>query len=144
MTYDQLKHLKSSDFKRRCGVRPETFEQMIEILHPHLDRRGQRGGQCKLSVEDQLLLVLEYWREYRTQFHIATSWGLSESAVCRLIQKVEGLLMESGKFRLPGKKQLYQNAQTWNVLVVDATESPIERPKKTSVTTTAASRSTTR
>lgn len=38
---------------------------------------------------DQLLLVLEYWREYRTQFHIATSWGLSESAVCRLIQKVE-------------------------------------------------------
>jgi hypothetical protein len=59
MTYEQLKHLKASDFKRRCGVRPETFEQIVEILHPHLDRRGQRGGQCKLSVEDQLLLVLE-------------------------------------------------------------------------------------
>ncbi len=87
---------------------------------------------CKLSVEDQLLLVLEYWREYRTQFHIGTSWGLSESAVCRLIQKVETLLLNSGKFRLPGKKQLYQNAYTWSVVAIDVTESPIERPKKNS------------
>lgn len=38
--------------------------------------------------------------------------------------------MGSGKFHLPGKKQLYENAVPWNVLVVDATESPIERPKK--------------
>ncbi|MEP0785990.1 hypothetical protein [Coleofasciculus sp. FACHB-129] len=38
--------------------------------------------------------------------------------------------MQSGKFRLPGKKQLYQNAYTWSVVVVDVTESPIERPKK--------------
>lgn len=104
--------------------------QMVEILRPDLDRRGKRGGQAKLSVEDQLLLVLEYWREYRTQFHIATSCGLSESAVCRLIQKVETLLMRKGCFRLPGKKQLYQNAYNWKVVVVDATESPIERPKK--------------
>ncbi|MEP0857596.1 transposase family protein [Trichocoleus sp. DQ-U1] len=57
---------------------------MVEVLHPQLDRTDKRGGQAKLSVEDQLLLVLEYWREYRTQFHIATSWGISESAVCRL------------------------------------------------------------
>lgn len=131
MTYEQLKLLKPSAFKRRCGVQVETFEQMVEVLCPHLDRTGKRGGQAKLSVEDQLLLVLEYWREYRTQFHIATSWGISESAVCRLIAKVEKLLMQSGKFRLPGKKQLYQNADTWSVVVVDVTESPIERPKKT-------------
>lgn len=85
---------------------------------------------CKLSVEDQLLLVLEYWREYRTQFHIGTSWGLSESAVCRLIQKVETLLLNSGKFRLPGKKQLYQNAYTWSVVAIDVTESRSCTPKK--------------
>ena len=58
------------------------------------------------------------------------SWGLSESAVCRLLQKVETLLLDSGKRNLLGKKQLYQNAYTWSVLVVDVTESPIERPKK--------------
>ncbi|WP_197985111.1 IS5 family transposase [Leptolyngbya sp. Cla-17] len=130
MTYEQLSQLKPGAFKRRCGVHLETFEQMVAILRPDLDRRGKRGGQCKLSVEDQLLVVLEYWREYRTQFHIATTWGMSESAVCRLIQKVEGLLTNSDQFRLPGKKQLYQNASTWSVVAVDVTESPIERPPK--------------
>jgi hypothetical protein len=49
--------------------------------------------------------------------------------------------MNSGKFRLPGKKQLDQNAYTWNVVVVDVTESPIERPKKNSAATTVAKRS---
>lgn len=112
MTYEQLKHLKSSAFKRRCGVHPETFDQMVEVLRPELDRRVYRVGQAKLGVEDQLLVVLEYWREYRTQFHIGSSWGLSESAVCRLIARVESLLMASGKFRLPGKKQLHQDAYT--------------------------------
>ena len=141
MTYKQLSQLKPEAFKRRCGVHHETFEQMVALLRPALDRRGKRGGQCKLSVEDQLLVVLEYWREYRTQFHIATTWGLSESAVCRLIQKVEGLLINSGKFRLPGKKQLYQNASTWSVVAVDVTESPIERPKKNSEATIAVRKS---
>lgn len=144
MTYEQFKLLKPSAFKRRCGVHRDTFEQMAEILRPHLDRRGKRGGQPKLSVEDQLLVVLEYWREYRTQFHIATSWGMSESAVCRLINKVETLLMHSGKFRLPGKKQLYQNAYIWDALVVDVTETPIERPQKNSEPITVARRSGTR
>ena len=144
MTYEQIRKLKPEAFKRRCGVQRETFNQMIEILNPHLDRRGKRGGQCKLSIEDQLLIVLEYWREYRTQFHIGTSWNMSESAVCRLISKVERLLMDSGKFRLPGKKQLYQKADTYQVIVVDVTESPIERPKKSRKLTIAARKSITR
>lgn len=136
MTYEQMKTLKPNSFKRKCGVQRQTFKKMVEVLYPDLDRTGKRGGQCKLSVEEQLLLVLEYWREYRTQFHIATSWGMSESAVCRLIQKVETLLLKSGKFSLPGKKQLYQNVYPWNVLAIDVTESPIERPKKNSEPTT--------
>jgi len=47
-----------------------------------------------------------------------------------MIQRGERLLMDSGKFRLPGKKQLYQDTDKWDV-VVDVTESLIERQKKT-------------
>jgi hypothetical protein len=65
MTYKQLKHLKSSAFKRRCGVRPEIFAQTAEVLQPCLDRRGKRGGQCKLSVEDQLLHVNRRMKIFR-------------------------------------------------------------------------------
>jgi hypothetical protein len=80
MTYEQLKHFKPSDFKRRCGVHLDTFAQMMSLLRPHLNRGCTRGGQAKLSVEDQLLVVLEYWHECRAYFHIGNSRGLSESA----------------------------------------------------------------
>ncbi len=32
MTYEQVKSLKPEDFKRLCGVRPETFKQMLEAV----------------------------------------------------------------------------------------------------------------
>lgn len=84
-----LQNLSSAEFKRLCGVSRDTFDQMVEVLHPHLERQGRRGGQNKLSVEAQLLVTLEYWREYRSQFHIATSWGLHETTVSRIIRLVE-------------------------------------------------------
>jgi hypothetical protein len=59
MPYTDLRHLSSAQFKRRCGVSSDTFGEMVEVLHPHLERQGRRGGQNKLSVEDQLLVTLE-------------------------------------------------------------------------------------
>ena len=79
MRYTDLQCLSATEFKQLCGVSRCTFGDMIEVLRPHLERQGRRGGQNKLSVEDQLLVALEYWREYRSQFHIATSWGLHET-----------------------------------------------------------------
>lgn len=137
MTYEQVKHLRPTEFKRLSGVRPETFQQMISVLTPRR-QAGQRGGQPKLSVEDQLLLTLPYWREYRTYFHMAQSWGVHESTVCRTVHQIERLLTHSGAFRLPGKKRLqHPDAHQVQVIVVDASETPIERPKKNSGVITA-------
>lgn len=140
MPYTELQRLSAGEFKRLCGVSRETFKQMVEVLRPHLERQGKRGGQNKLSVEDQLLVALEYWREYRSQFHIATSWGLHETTVGRLIRKVEDLLVKCGKFRLPSQRQLYQPGWERKVLVVDVSEMEIERPQKNRTVTTVASR----
>ena len=131
MSYQDLESLSDGEFKRLCGVSRPTFAEMVEVLRPHLERTGRRGGQAKLSVEDQLLVALEYWREYRTQFHIGVSWGLHETTVGRIIRKVEDLLMRSGRFRLPSQRQLYQPGWEWTVMLVDVGEVEIERPKKT-------------
>ncbi len=130
MSYEQIKDLSPPEFKRLCGVHIATFRRMVEVLKPEVERTGRKGGQPKLTVEDHLLLTLEYWREYRTYFHIVKSWGIHESTVCRIVRKVENILIKSGAFRLPGKREL-QAAYEWKVLVVDVTETPIERPKKT-------------
>lgn len=106
MTYEPLQMLSPPAFKRACGISRKTFLTMTEVLKPHLDRHGKRGGQNSLSVEDQLLVTLQYWREYRTQFHSSLDFGVSESTVCRIVEKVETLLVQSGRFQLPGKQQL--------------------------------------
>jgi hypothetical protein len=143
MSYEQILDLPASEFKRLCGVHIATFGKMVEVLKPELARTGKKGGQPKLSVEDHLLVALEYWREYRTYFHISKSWGIHESTVCRIVRKVENILIKSGAFRLPGKRELHQQAYEWKVLVVDVTETPVERPKKNSVVTIAARKNVT-
>jgi hypothetical protein len=138
MRYETIEHLSESDFKRLTGVQRATFEQMRHVVE-----KGWRpfGRPCKLSRADQLLLTLMYWREYRTEFHIAQSYGLSEATVCRTIRKVENVLARSGKFRLPGKKALQASATVLEVVLVDVSEQPIERPKKAKNGTIAAKRS---
>lgn len=133
MQWKKIKHLKSTDFKRRVGVRPTTFRTMVrEIKRKEKESRKypRRRRPPKYSVEDQVLMALMYWREYRTMFHIATDYGISESSVCRIIQKTEDILSKSKKFELPGKKPLKKNKFSYEILIVDATETPIERPKK--------------
>lgn len=53
---------------------------------------------------------------------------MSESTVCRIVQWVEDQLMQSGQFRLRGKKALVQGFEVPEVVVIDVTQSPIERP----------------
>ena len=59
MPETDLQNLSSAEFKRLCGVSRDTFDEMVEVLHPHLERSCRRGGQNKLSVEAQLLVTLE-------------------------------------------------------------------------------------
>jgi len=141
MRYEAIEHLKDTDFKRLTGVQRETFEAMLKVVE-----KGLRdfGRPPKLSRADQLLLTLMYWREYRTEFHIAQSYGVSEATVCRTIHKVEDALIRSKKFRLPGKKALQPSDTVFEVILVDASEQPVERPKKARKGTTAVKRSDTR
>ena len=101
------------------------------------------GRTPKLSRADQLLMTLMYWQEYRTEFHIGLTYGVSEATVCRTIKKVENVLMKSGEFGLPGRKALQPSDTLIEVVLIDATEQPIERPKKSNASITAAKRSDT-
>jgi len=71
-------------------------------------------------------------------------FGIHESSASRIIRKVEYVLINSGKFELPKKlPSRVDDDINWSVVIVDATQTPIERPKKTKETTTAARRNNT-
>ncbi|WP_416680039.1 helix-turn-helix domain-containing protein [Acinetobacter sp. 228] len=63
---------------------------MVEQLQQHVPAKGRPP---KLSIADQILLCLSYWRESRTLFHVATSYGVSESTASRIVRYVEDCLI---------------------------------------------------
>lgn len=128
MRYKEASELSPSDFKRFCGVSVETFDKMKEVVLKA--KIGKRGTHSKLSIADQILLTLQYWREYRTFFHIAQDWGVHESTACRIVRRIEDALIKSKEFRLPGKRKLLEEGGEIEVVVIDVAEMEIERPQK--------------
>ena len=130
MRFDSVKKLKGEAFRRLTGVQRSTFEDMVGFAAKR--RQKAAGGKPNtLCIEDQLLMMLEYWREYRTYFHIAQTHGISESAAYRNIKWCENTLARSKTFRLPGRKAVAASGHVFDVVLIDATETPIERPQKT-------------
>jgi hypothetical protein len=131
MKYEKIKNYKEEEFRRLSGVKKSTFKRMLEILESAEEKKKSRGGKPNtLAMEDRLLMALEYIREYRTYFHVGSSYGVSESSCYRNIKWIEDTLIKHPEFSLPGKKALLKSDVEYEVVLIDATETPIERPKK--------------
>ena len=118
-------------FKRLYGVKPNTFEKMKAILQKEYDKLHKMGGSPpKLTVEDKLMITLKYLREYRTMESIGADYGVKKSTVCESIKWVENTLAKDKMFKLPGKKILKKGSDDIEIVIVDVTESAIQRPKK--------------
>ena len=127
--YDNIKDLKNEDFRRLTGVKKETFELMLKYLYIEQNKKKQSGKHLiKLSIEDKLLIALEYLRENRTFYHIAASYGVNETTAIRASHWVEDVLSKCKEFKLPSKRKLTESNMEYEIILVDATEIPIERP----------------
>ena len=130
MEYKETEKLSRRKFRRKVGIKVDTFKKMASILKKEELEEKIKGGKLhSLVMEDRLLMAFEYLREYRTYFHIASTYGLSESKCYRKIRWIEDTLIKHKDFSLPGKKELLKN-NSLKVVLTDATGSAIERPKK--------------
>jgi hypothetical protein len=128
---ENIKNCKEAEFRSVTGVRPATFGAMLEAVNAAYEEthKKRNGRNRKLSREDMLLRTLEYYKEYRTLACIGASYGLKKPNVGKRIKFVEDALAKSGLFRLPGKKKLTQSDVEFEIIVVDMTQTPIQRPK---------------
>ena len=143
MFWKQIKDLPDKRFKRLTGVNKEVFEQMKQAVTDYQKshrKHSTTGKPPKLALEDKLLVMLMYYREYRTYEHIGISYGISESRVCEIVQTMENILIADKRFHLPGKKKLLEADSEIEVVLIDVAETPIERPKKNSGNITPAKR----
>lgn len=126
----RIKKLKENKYQELFGVKKETFDEMLKVLNAEYEKGYRKGGRPSvLSVLDKLIIMLEYYREYRTMEHIAFDYDTNKSTVCDAIHWAESVLIKSEKFHLPSKKRLVEDTSV-EIIVVDTTEIEIERPQK--------------
>lgn len=85
MRWIGMEKLKEKPFKRLTGVGKSTFLKMAACVAErraqgeHCKGSGKRGPTPGLSAEDELLMMLMYYREYRSLEHIGLGYDLSEA-----------------------------------------------------------------
>ena len=128
---EKIEKMQEKEYQEIFGVKKATFDVMLKILEENYLERHKKGGKPPtLSVLDKLIIMLQYYREYRAMQHIAFDYVVSKSTICDSIAWVEQTLIKSGRFRLPSKRKLTEPDCKLEVVIVDVTECEIERPEK--------------
>ena len=128
---ERIQNLKENEYQELFGIKKPTFDKMLKILQAkHVELHKKGGRKPKLSVLDKLIIMLTYYRDYRTMNNIAFDYGVVKSTICDTVKWVENVLVKDGSFSLPKKRTLQQEDLDVEVVLIDATECEIERPKK--------------
>lgn len=126
----EISKLKESEFQRYTGIKRKTYNKMLEIVtEAHRIARTKGGVKSKFSIEQMLLITIEYWKSNYTYFSLGVKHGISEGYCYRLVKRFENYLIQSEEFSLPDISDIKNE----DVLIVDTTEIDIQRPKKSPV-----------
>lgn len=130
LTYKSLnKHPQI--FLRLMGISISEFDAILLKLEPLWHEKiigsyKRQGRRYDNSVAEILMMLLLYYRTYLTQEFIGYLVNLDRSNVCRAIKKLEPILASIVAIK---KNRVVRREEAEN-LIIDATEQPIERPKK--------------
>lgn len=141
------------DFRRLTGVTLDEFAVLQEKVQPiwerlrrkRLDRPDRKrapgaGRRTKLnSFENELFLLLLFYRLYPTVFVLGLMVGLDASNVCRHLWVMEKVLAKAripwlrkprGRKKISSLEELLEKYPEMADLIGDATEQPVQRPKQ--------------
>lgn len=96
------------------GLSPRAFGKLLTALRREGAGSSGRGRPWKLSLEDRVLLVTAYWRTNLTMRQLAPLFGVSKSAVDRVIDDL------GPRLALHPRRRFAKDA----VLIVDGTLVP--------------------
>ena len=141
--WEHIQTLPPTEFRRLTGVKFDTFNLMVKVVNAHELTKKKSGKPHTLIPENRILLCLEYLRDYPTFLRLSVNWGVHESTAKRIQNRVEDILIAHPSFHVVGKRALLTNPNL-EVVALDASERPVERPKKSNDPVTVARRNITR
>ena len=118
-------------FNRMVGMKVEDFDAILVKLAPLWEKKViaaylRPGRNLKLTLADMLMMLLMYYRCYTSHVYLGFLFGIDDSRVCRLFKRLEPLLASIVAIR----KERHLSQEEVENLIIDATEQPIERPKR--------------
>jgi hypothetical protein len=124
-----------------CAAR-DPYAAMLAVLEERERTKKKPGRPPDLTLEEQLVVALSFWREYRTHYPLVLDWQGGESPIGRSTRAGGKCAPALGRFPAAGQEAA-RAAGRLAVVVVDVSESPVEGPQKSSAPSTAARRSAT-
>lgn len=119
-------------FARMSGLKKELFDKLMEKVEEQIGKHqrenplSSRGKKATMGLENKLLLMLMYYREYHTCLSISEMFGISEGYANKIVHRISRLVIKA----LPlGRKRKIGSADLKAVLI-DASEQNIERPQR--------------
>ena len=92
--------LDDNKFQRFTGIKRNTYNKMLEIVtKAHLKARKKDGVKSKFTIEQMLLITIEYWKNNHSYFSLGIRHEISEPYFYRFIKRFENYLIQSRNFR---------------------------------------------
>jgi len=87
MEWTEMNKLANHQFQRMVGVKRATFDKMLEIIYHHGRFKANNGGAKPYQRGKPVADHVDVLPEYRTFFHIAGTYGISEAQCWRIVRK---------------------------------------------------------
>ena len=88
---DDLENMEQLQFQRDYRMSKEAFFALRDIIKPLIQEQNVME-RPSVSVEDKLLLTLQFYAEGIIQKTTAEMVGRSQSTACRIIKEVSGAI----------------------------------------------------
>ena len=130
LTFEKLSR-RPVTFRRLTGVDIALFSEICEKIRPLWEKRrdnSENGGRphSLCGLENHLLAMLLYYRCYVTYEFLSYLFDCHETTVMRSVKRIEKLAAQVIHIN---KNRMISSTDV-EYLILDATEQPVQRPKK--------------
>lgn len=130
LTFEKLSRRPGS-FRRLTGVDVELFVGITEKIRPLWEERRnnfEKGGRKHnlRGVENHLPAMLLYYRCYVTYEFLGFFFDSDETTLMRTVKRIEKIAVQV--VHIEKKREIGKEDAEY--LIIDATEQPVQRPKK--------------
>lgn len=134
MTKDIYQSLSRNEkkFARMSGLKKELFDKLTDKVreqiwkHQRENPLSSRGKKAAMGIDNKLLLMLMYYREYHTCLSISEMFGISEGYANKIVHRISRLVIKA----LPLGRKRKIGSEDIKAVLIDASEQSIERPQR--------------